>query len=456
MLKSATFRPSDMQSKATRRKFIATSAGVGALGLAGCFGGEDDQDDIEPGDDTEPVDDTDGDIVDDTDDSADEDIPEPEPTYEIWGLDQGTDTGYIYTIDDHEEPSFELVDTIDFRTLAGVPNEEPIVPHMIDFSSDYEYAAVACTNGARTLVFRTEDRELVGNIETGPSSHFAGFGPNDDYIQVDVIGDGAIVRIDADLDAEEFEIVDSIVISETPAFQEREEEFGNANPICHQYTDQGYSYHTLGPGVDDSGLVILDIESFEIAYLYSPAEVRSNCGTISHPTDDKFYLTAGAPSNRPDGGVGEWFVFDTETNRPIDLNGNVIPEEETFENVDIARDANGYDTHGFWIVPDNSELWILNRETHNGLVVDPSSDEVIDEIQSYGPAPDILAASPEGDYIFASLRGPNPVSGDPHAAEGETPGFSVIDIESREVVTVVEPDPEDEDSDFHGIGVRSL
>jgi len=191
--------------------------------------------------------------------------------------------------------------------------------------------------------------------------------------------------------------------------------------------------------------------------VYSVEQLRTNCGTISHPDPDpeKFYLTAGAPSNRDPEGVGEWYVLDTDTHLPIDPETDEAVEDDDFETLDVARDLEGYDTHGFWFVENDGEreLWLLNRETDDGVVIDPETDEVIDEIEDYGPAPDIMWSSPDDEYMFVTLRGPEPVSGDPHAAEGETPGISVLDVEDREIVTTLQPDADNDDSDFHGIGV---
>ena len=190
-----------------------------------------------------------------------------------------------------------------------------------------------------------------------------------------------------------------------------------------------------------------------VEVVYSKEQLRTNCGTIAHPDEEKFYLTAGAPSNREPEGVGEWYVLDAESHLPLDPDSGETVEE--FETLDVARDLDGYDTHGFWFVENDGELelWLLNRETDDGVVIDPETDEVIDEIDDYGPAPDIMWSSPDDEYMFVTLRGPEPVSGDPHAAEGETPGVSVLDVETREIVTTLEPDADNPDSDFHGIGV---
>ncbi|XVH32057.1 cell surface protein [Haloferacaceae archaeon DSL9] len=439
-----------MQKVTTRRKFIASGVVGSCIALAGCVGGDDD-DDSDGTDDTNDTDTSDDEM--DGGEGDDDGSEASVSSYEVWALDQGTDIIYVYTPDG--DGGFEEIEAIDLHEVEGVIETEHYVPHMIDFSSDYEYAAVACTAGSQTLVFRTEDYELVEALETGPGSHFAGFTPDDEHIQVDVIGEGTIRRIDVDLAEESFEIGDDIALLDDPAIQDHADEFEEANPICHDHAG-GYSYHTLGPAVDHAGLVVLDTEAFEVERVYSKEELRTNCGTIAHPDGDTFYLTAGAPSNHETGGVGEWYVLDAESHRPYDAAGELVEEDAELAFEDLARDSDGYDAHGFWFTPDASELWLLNRESDNGLVIDPETDEVVDEIDDYGPAPDIVWGSPDGEYMFVTLRGPNPQSGDPHASEGETPGFSVMNVENREIETVIQPDEGNDESDFHGIGVRPV
>ena len=427
-------------SDTTRRVFLAGATAAGIGGLAGC---SDDTGDDSTDDSTEDAED---DFTDDsTDDTADDST---EPTYEIWGADQGTNTIYIHQPTD--DGGFEQVDEIDTGAAEGE------VPHMVDYTSDYEYAAVACTAGARVLVYRTEDRELVANLETGAGTHFAGFSPNDEHIHVDVIGEEKIVRVDADLENEEFEQVAEIDVRENETILNAGIESGA--PICHQYAQDGRSLHTMGPSYHDAALVIVDHDDFSVDRAYSGDEIPTNCGTVGHPTDEKFYLTAGLPSD-PDAdpdedpvaaeGVGDFYVYDTA-------------EDE----IDTVGSTGGVDAHGFWLTPNGEELWVLNRETNDGLVLDPDTDEVIDEIDAFGPeqsddpaesdAPDIMWASPDGEYMFVTTRGPNPLSGDPHAATGINPGYAVFDIESRERVDMIQPDGDNPDSDFHGIGVRPV
>lgn len=62
-----------------------------------------------------------------------------------------------------------------------------------------------------------------------------------------------------------------------------------------------------------------------------------------------------------------------------------------------------------------------------------ATDEVVAEIPLAGPlspdpTPDLLATSPNGSHVFMSLRGPNPLTADPHVSTGAIPGVGVIKV----------------------------
>ncbi len=368
------------------------------------------------------------------------------PPYEVWAADQGTDTLYVYRPHKRgrDHPEWRKHDVVSLGEY-GIET-----PHMLHFSSDYKYAVTANTGSGDVAVLHAPSRRVLDVLDTGPGSHFAGFSPNDEYIHVDVIGNSEIVRINADLRLEEFEIDDRIQVNEDIDGLTEE---GGA-PICHDYDHQGRSMHTLGPSYHNGGVVIVDHTEFEVVNAWSGNELPANCGTIPHPTEHKFYLTAGLPSAPDEGeeGVGEFYVLDT-----------------TDDSIRVAGEStHGIDAHGVWptVVDGERELWIVNRETNDGVIVDMDNDEVKKEIESFGPvddvepedsdAPDILWTSPDERYMFGTLRGPNPVSGDPHAATGVNPGFAVWDVAGRERVSTITPDVDNDNSDFHGIAVRPV
>ena len=61
------------------------------------------------------------------------------------------------------------------------------------------------------------------------------------------------------------------------------------------------------------------------------------------------------------------------------------------------------------------------------------TDQIVNTIQlvtdlSDDPTPDLLAVSPNGSHAFMSLRGPNPLTADPHVSTGSTPGVGVLRV----------------------------
>lgn len=355
---------------------------------------------------------------------------EPEATaggYEIWALDQGTHMIHIF------DSGLEEIDRIDIGEHGGQ------VPHMIEFSSDYRYAAVANVASGNVAIIRTEDREVVDMIATGPRTHMAGFSPDDSRILVDVIGnpdehrDGKLVEISANLGNETFAVERELVIADDPLFQDNEDRFQDVAAICHYHNADGsHAYVSLGPSLADGGLLVVNTDDLTIEKLWGPGDLQVNCGTMLSP-DGRHMLVNGGGHE-----VGIWYAIDTETLE-------VVHEDS----------SQGIDAHGVRNLPDGSEIWMVNRGTSNGIVIDAETLEVIDTIADTGKTPDILDFSPDSRYAFVTLRGPNPVSM-PHMAKGETPGFSVIDVRTRELLGVVQPAEGNEDSDFHGIGVRVL
>jgi DNA-binding beta-propeller fold protein YncE len=347
--------------------------------------------------------------------------------YEIWALDQGTNMVHVLNA------KLEEVARLDM-SAHGVR-----VPHMIDFTSDGAYAFIASTASGDVSVIRAADRAVVAVLKTGPGTHMAVVKPGDGAVIVDVIGDpkvnrdGKLVEIVIDKQSGTFKLGRNLVIAEDPVFKKAEDRFNDVSAICHQYSADGrHAYVTLGPGLKDGGLVILDTEKFSLVAAYPPDEMKVNCGTVLS-RDGKYMFVNGGGAD-----TGVWYALDTATQK-------------------IARqgDSRGYDAHGTWATPDGREVWMVNRVTSNGIVIDPKSLEIVADLKDIGPTPDIITMSPDSQFAFISLRGPNPVSA-PHVAKGTTPGFAVVNVRERKLVKIVQPAHGNDKSDFHGIGVRVI
>jgi DNA-binding beta-propeller fold protein YncE len=353
---------------------------------------------------------------------------QPVDDFEIWAMDQGTHVIHIF------DPSFVEIGRIDMEA-HGMR-----VPHMIEFTSDYRYAFVAAPATGNTAVVRAADRAVVAVIQTGPRTHHAAVSPDDRRVLVSVIGaantawDGKLVEIDVDLANERFTVGRELVLADDPLFAARRDEFKETGgAVCLAYTADGSAaYVTLGPGLDEGGVVVVDPAEFRLLRVFPPGTVDANCGTLLSPTGEHMYLVGG------DRDVGVFHAVDTRTHEPVH-----------------RAETGGHDAHGSWMSPDGSEYWLVNRVTSNAIVVDTRTREVLHEVEFVGKTPDIVSMSPDGRYVYITLRGPNPVTM-PHVAVGETPGIAVIDRSRRELVRLVEPAKGDPASDFHGIAVRPL
>ncbi len=345
--------------------------------------------------------------------------------YELWALDQGTHMVHIYDSSLKETARLDL-------GAQGVRN-----PHMVDFTHDGAYAFVASTGSGDVTVIRAKDRKVMANLKTGPNTHMAAVRPDDRAVIVDVIGDpkvardGKLVEILVDKAGGTFKLGRSLVVADDPVFKALATRFNDSNPICHDYADGGrLAYVTLGPGLKDGGLVVLDTVNFRLIHAIPPDELPVNCGTYLMPDRKHMMLNGGSAD------VGKWYVVDTTTQKVVK-----------------SGDSGGKDAHGVWGTVAGREIWMVNRVSSNGIVLDAKTLEVVARLDDVGKTPDIMAMSPDGKYVFITTRGPKPVSA-PHVAKGTTPGFAVIGVADRKLVRVVQPAPGNELSDLHGIAVR--
>ena len=125
------------------------------------------------------------------------------------------------------------------------------------------------------------------------------------------------------------------------------------------------------------------------------------------------------------------------------------------------------DAHGMAATRHGRYLWVGDR--HGNLVeaFEAATGERVATLDLIGadsddPTPDLMDISPSGNRMFVALRGPNPLSGDPHVATGSTPGLMVIQVERggaggvvKGVVRVSNVDAAGvERADPHGVRVR--
>ena len=125
------------------------------------------------------------------------------------------------------------------------------------------------------------------------------------------------------------------------------------------------------------------------------------------------------------------------------------------------------DAHGTVVVGRGRYLWVTDRHMNRVETFDVASGARVETLylagaESLDPSPDLADVSPSGNRVFVSLRGPNPLSGDPHVSTGAAPGMMVIQVtaggrrgEVKGIVRISNLDAAQvERGDAHGIRVR--
>lgn len=370
--------------------------------------------------------------------------------YEVWMIDQ-SDTrpgsgGNLYVYQGSElerEASTAEPERIDLGGAASdlcmeQTGSRPTRPHMIVFNGGDDSAdgnerlALAFVASGHVLFMESDTREPIECIDTGAQAHAVW--PTRDQTQLVVANqsDKKLSRISTDWDADKYELESDATLDLanglTPSGAPRQgAQRPNNAPICPRTDDEGrVTFVTLAGG----GMFVVDHMQtpMQIVAEYDKTQVHANgCGGIE--SDGKMYINSGAGTladNPTEHDVYAFEVdgFDSEPNAPN------TPAPRLIYSYDDRAEA---DSHGVVLTGKKERyLWTGDRQSNTMTVVDTRNDELIEEFtlegdRSADPAPDLLDVSPDGDHVFAALRGPVPLSGG-HSALGSTPGVGVIDV----------------------------
>jgi DNA-binding beta-propeller fold protein YncE len=101
----------------------------------------------------------------------------------------------------------------------------------------------------------------------------------------------------------------------------------------------------------------------------------------------------------------------------------------------FSEDVELADSHGATLTKHSRYLWVADRGRNFVWVVDTAADQMVGTIDlvsaaSADPTPDLMATSPNGSHVFVSLRGPSPLTADPHVSTGTTVGVGVIKVQN--------------------------
>lgn len=129
------------------------------------------------------------------------------------------------------------------------------------------------------------------------------------------------------------------------------------------------------------------------------------------------------------GGPNQFTVYRLPVNGYASSNPPNTPAPE------ILLDDNSpdRDAHGVEATKHDRYIWVGDRA---GNVVEIFNSETgahagtfdLRSEFSSDPTPDLITRSPDRKWFFLSTRGPNPLSGDPHAAQGSDPGMLIVRV----------------------------
>ena len=372
-------------------------------------------------------------------------------SYEVWAIDQSNSSGlsyggalYIYDGKDLERGRHATKAVPERIDLAGSASKlcftktsaNPVRPHMIAMNASQTHAIISFVASGHVLIMDANTRTPIECIRTSIGAggarqvHFAIPSPDETYIAVANQNGKLFERIDTNYPSNLFTLNSSAGINlatcSTPnniPCQQVGLRPDNA-PICPiiDATSQ-YVFVTLRGG----GLFVVDAQKtpMQIVAEYDIDTVHPN-GCLGAQVGEKMYIDSGGgtPSHLFGADLYAFPVVGFST-----LNLPNIPAPK----VVLSDISAGADAHGATLTKHQRYLWVADRGRNFLWVIETATDNVVNTIELAGsasadPTPDLLMTSPNGSHVFMSLRGPNPLSADPHVSTGSSPGVGIIKV----------------------------
>jgi len=371
--------------------------------------------------------------------------------YEIWAIDQSNSPGLTYggtihiydghTLENGSNPAQAVPEKIDLAGAAASmcfakTGVNPVRPHMIAFNLSQTHAIVSFVASGHILFIRAQTRNPVECIRSSIGAggarqvHFAIPSADETYIAFANQNGKLLERIDTNYATENFVLnsgaMINLAVCTTPNGIPCEQAgIRNDNaPICPVIESTSrYVYVTLRGG----GLFVVDGKTtpMQIVAEYDLATVHPN-GCVGAQVGSTMYIDSGGgtPTNLYE---ADLYAFPVSGFSPANPPNTPAPKVVFSEDVEHA------DAHGGTVTKHGKYLWVADRGRNFLFVVDTATDTLVNRIPLAGPissdpTPDLLVTSPNGSHVFASLRGPNPLTADPHVSTGISPGVAVLKV----------------------------
>ena len=369
--------------------------------------------------------------------------------YEVWAIDQSnspgrTFGGTLYIWDGHHLENKQRAAVPEAIDLGGAAaalclastGVNPVRPHMIAVNPSQTHAIISFVATGHVLFVHAGTRQPVACFRTSPGAgglrqaHMSTPSPDETYVTVANQNGKLFERIRTNYAAGIFVQDPAATLDlaacttpnglpcEAPAIRP-----DNA-PICPiTESTSRFTFVTLRGG----GLFVVDSRAtpMRIVGEYDRDTVHGN-GCLGAETNGKMYIDSGG-GTAANLHQADLYAF------PVDGYSADNPPNVPAPRLVFSDAAEGADAHGAALTSRGRYLWIADRGRNFLWVVDTNTDQIVNVIPlvsdvSADPTPDLLAVSPNGSHAFMSLRGPNPLTADPHVSTGSTPGVGVLKI----------------------------
>jgi DNA-binding beta-propeller fold protein YncE len=394
-------------------------------------------------------------------------------SFEVWLVDQSNTNGLAYggTVHVYDGEALSARDVSEARPVASIDlgalggpsglcflatdpsgggaGANPVRPHMLLFNADHTRAVLSFVASGHVVIFDAEARTPLAcfRMQAGAGgvrqAHAAFPSPDGRSIVVANQNGKLLERIDADFTHDVYVHTAAATLDlaacTTPngvACQLAGARPDNA-PICPIVASSGaHAFVTLRGG----GLLVVDPRTTPMSIVgeYDAATVHGNgCGGVQ--AGESMFLDSGGGTagNRSEFDVYRFpsagYSAANPPNIPVPL--IVFSDDYTSPTGDCHGDPSCRDAHGMALSKQSRTLWVADRHRNLFEVFDVATNARVNvkDVSFEGTvdtAPDLVDLAP-GNRLVVSLRGPNPLSGDPHVATGSTPGMLVLALRDR-------------------------
>jgi DNA-binding beta-propeller fold protein YncE len=367
--------------------------------------------------------------------------------YEVWAIDQSNSPGQtfggtLYIWDGHDlenHAASAVAEKVDLGGAAAAlclaqTGANPVRPHMIAVNPSQTHAIISFVATGHVLFVNAASRQPVAcfrmSVGAGGArqAHMSTPSPDQTYVTVANQNGKLFERIRTNYASETFvhDLAATLDLGActTPnglPCQSASIRPDNA-PICPiTESSSRFTFVTLRGG----GLFVVDSKATPMAIVgeYDQQTVHGN-GCLGAETKGKMYIDSGG-GTATNLHQADLYVF------PITGYSGSNPPNTPAPHIVFSDPSEGADAHGAGLTKHGKYLWIADRGRNFLWVVDTTIDQIVNVIPlaspaSADPTPDLLAVSPNGSHAFMSLRGPNPLTADPHVSTGSTPGVGIL------------------------------